>query len=273
MRETLDHAGAGAGVPESDHSEPHLVEPIRELEPLMAKIMAQDRAEPGRQTRNEVRHWTTSDLRSRGWSNGLIEKLLGEPDRTIPNRYRKSSRISAYLVERTLQAEQDPVFLAAVGKTQARRETARRAATTRLRNAIQWAASTKILLQCPTRSLDELQQVAVVTRNAFLFRVSRNHEELELLPDPRELDRPTLDHLCANLLRHECSDYDETLMETFGKTGRDPAMNIIRLRLNREIALQWPALQEECGRKIQETGLVEPRTPDNRQQAELPLPD
>ena len=167
----------------------------------MAKIMAQDRAEPDRQTRNGVRHWTTSDLRSRGWSNGLIEKLLGEPDRTIPNRYRKSNRINAYLVERTLQAEQDPVFLAAVGKTQARREAARRAATTRLRNAIQWAASTKILLQCPTRSLDELQQVAVVTRNAFLFRVSRNHEELELLPDPRELDRPTLDRLCANLLR------------------------------------------------------------------------
>lgn len=98
--------------------------------------------------------------------------------------------------------------------------------------------------------------MAVDYRNAFLLEVSRNHEDARLIPDPRELDRPTLDRLCVNLLRHEHTGYDDALAGTFGQTGRNPAIRVIRFRIHREIARRWPGLREECGLKITDTGLA-----------------
>ncbi len=90
----------------------------------------------------------------------------------------------------------------------------------------------------PTRASERTTTGSRVT--AARAWLSRNHEDARLLPDPRELDQPTLDRLCVNLLRHEHTGYDDTLASTFGQTGRNPAIRVIRFRIHRGIARQWP---------------------------------
>lgn len=160
-----------------------------------------------------------------------------------------------YSMKRVMTAEMAPGFLEFQVRREARRSDGRRAAETRRRNAAQWAAETPVLLECPTHSLKDLQRMAVNRRNKFLESLDWRYRPSGLLPEPRCLDQETLDRLCANLLRHECSDYDEALADTFGRTGRDLAIRIIRARIHREIALRWPALARECDLKAAQAGV------------------
>jgi hypothetical protein len=68
------------------------------------------------------------DLRARGWGPTMVERLLGQPDRLVPNpRYRSAAPMRLYAVERVEAAEATPEFQAA------RAAAARRsAATTRV---------------------------------------------------------------------------------------------------------------------------------------------
>ncbi len=166
-----------------------------------------------------------------------------------------------YRMERVQEAEQDPRFLTTISRREKRQAAGRKSVETRRKSAIQWAASTPIFLECPTSSLDSLTQMAADSRNGFLLQLDPDchHEPVELLTHPRHLDSDTLARLCTNLLRHECSDYDEALAMSFSRTGIHLAVEIIRVRIHREIAHWWPSLKNECWEKIDESGLdIEP---------------
>jgi hypothetical protein len=162
-----------------------------------------------------------------------------------------------YSRERVEAAEAAKKFQENLQRAQGRRQAALKAAETRRRNAVRWAARTEILLHCPTRSMRELQGESVTHRNEHAGRSRRNREnpDFEHMPQPSMLDRETLDRLCVNFLRHQCSDYDFTLAETFGQTGKETAIDVIRLRIYREIARRWPDLENECRNKAAEIGL------------------
>jgi hypothetical protein len=53
-----------------------------------------------------------SELLRRGWTKGLIEKLLGKPDQLMPNpHHRRGPKMRLYARARVLQAEASPDFL------------------------------------------------------------------------------------------------------------------------------------------------------------------
>lgn len=53
----------------------------------------------------------------------------------------------------------------------------------------------------------------------------------------------------VNFLRHECSHYDALLAETFGKTGREEAIDLIRRKVLDAIADAYPDLAFEAYRQ------------------------
>ena len=205
---------------------------------------------------------TVSTLKERGWTDRLIQALLGEPDQLAPNpHYSSAAPMRLYLRQRIEEAEQHPTFTEALNKFRARREAGRKSANTRIRKAVQWAANTPIPFRCPTRSIRELNAVSMEARNELAdirHRPSDDHDWDDDYESPplsrRSSDQDSLARITVNFLRHECSSYDFTLAETFGKSGKALAITVIRLRIYREIARHWPVLKAECNRKIAELG-------------------
>ena len=66
-----------------------------------------------------------SELLRRGWTQGLIEKLLGAPDQLERNpHYRGGPKMRLYARTRVLQAEASAAFRAVQGLREARRRGA-----------------------------------------------------------------------------------------------------------------------------------------------------
>jgi hypothetical protein len=69
-----------------------------------------------------------SELLRRGWTQGLIEKLLGKPDQLMPNPHHRSGpKMRLYARTRVLQAEASPDFRALQEGRPARRRGAQKA--------------------------------------------------------------------------------------------------------------------------------------------------
>ena len=69
-----------------------------------------------------------SELLRRGWTQGLIEKLLGKPDQLMTNPHHRSGpKMRLYARARVLQAEASPDFRAMQGVREARRRGTQKA--------------------------------------------------------------------------------------------------------------------------------------------------
>ena len=69
-----------------------------------------------------------AQLKRRGWTDKLINDLLGAPDRTAPNPvYRSTARMRLYQRQRVEAAEQHPTFIQHLNKSANRRRTAAKA--------------------------------------------------------------------------------------------------------------------------------------------------
>src|SRR5262249_27246067 len=90
---------------------------------------------------------TQSTLLERGWSKGLIKKLLGDPDKLVPNpHYRSGPKMKLYEKTRIEEAEQSTVFLKFKTDAPRRRESARTQKQQRRRALINLLASASV---CP----------------------------------------------------------------------------------------------------------------------------
>jgi hypothetical protein len=69
-----------------------------------------------------------SELLRRGWTHGLIKKLLGDPDQLERNPHHRSGpKMRLYARTRVLQAEASAAFRAVQGLREARRRVAQKA--------------------------------------------------------------------------------------------------------------------------------------------------
>ena len=251
----------GHAPSETDPAEPHEAPLLENAEKLFPPGPLPAARQPDRNWPKEpgsTGACTGSTLKQRGWTPTLIHDLLGPPDSTTPNpHFRNAAPMQLYSQERVEAAEAAGKFQQNPQGVQGRRQAALKAAETRSRNAVRWATRTEIFPHRPTHSMRELQEKSVIHRNEHAERSPRNREnpDFEYMPQPSRLDRETLDRLCVNFPRHECSDYACTLAETFGQTGKETAIGVIRLRIYREITRRWPDLEGERRIKAAEIGL------------------
>lgn len=65
-----------------------------------------------KEQKEKIEYHTQSTLLERGWSKGLIKRLLGDPDKLVPNpHYRAAPKMKLYTKRRIEEAEQSEAFL------------------------------------------------------------------------------------------------------------------------------------------------------------------
>ena len=98
----------------------------------------QPRGRPGRVARPKKRRTlTASQLKERGWTEGLIRSVLGAPDKRRKNpNYRSAAPLRLYFLGRVLDAEQEPSVrarLQRIAELRPQRSTAAKEAAARFR--------------------------------------------------------------------------------------------------------------------------------------------
>ncbi|QGV77821.1 hypothetical protein [Streptomyces ficellus] len=190
---------------------------------------------------------TFTGLRERGWTDGMVRELLGEPDvqGRDPRRW-SVAPVRLFLLARVEAVERTPEF-AACSAAAGRGGAAARAGAERRRQAV-LAALRAEPIRVPRLPRAELERRAVRHRRL----VSGEPPGGGGGPGPGAVRPGSPGALAAwqvDYLRHVLSRYDALLDGLFGATGRAEAERLLRERVYGAIARAYPWLAAECGRR------------------------
>jgi len=203
-------------------------------------------------------HISAAGLLTRGWTRGMVRRLLGEPDLLRTNsHFPAAPQIRLYRVERVEAAEQSEEFKTVAAAAVRRSVAAKVAAQRRRREVLAriTAEPIEVLRLAPRR----LEQLAVEYRRrrdeekrAYERPSHVAGEATDTSADHRAPNRPVPDHWKVDYLRHRLTRYDELLDGVRGSTGRSAAEELLRRRIYAAIAEAYPDLERECERQLSE---------------------
>ena len=179
-----------------------------------------------------------------GFSERLVQELLGEPDATKPNPYWKAGAPMRLYDPARVEAAKKRREWKAYQPTRARRKAAGRKVSDEKRTETkEWAETVNIRFKKRTP-----KNVQGARKSGFEHWAKMQYADDPYFAKPRfkDIDGETLDRWAVNCLRHKFMDYDKRLFETFGKTGAREAYAIIRRRCLDMIAERFPAFAAEC---------------------------
>jgi hypothetical protein len=191
-------------------------------------------------------HLSAAGLRARGWTAGMIRRLLGEPDLRRANPFfRTAPPTRLYGVERVEAAERSEEFRALSAAAARRSAAVKEAALRRRREVLARIAAEPI--EVPALAPERLEDLAVEFRDRLDghgHRPSGTGAGPGARSSDRELDRWKVDYL-----RHLLARYDDILDELSGRTGRAAAEELLRRRVYAAISQAYPDLARECERR------------------------
>lgn len=174
---------------------------------------------------NQKKYYRSSELKQRGWTEGLIKKFLPKPDETKTNPVIKSAApMKLYKIKRVERIEKSEKFIKEMENISRRKIAARKAVETKTAKIIEWANSVKI--NVPTLNKDKLLKKAI------------NHYEQFHDTCVGSFDDEFASRISTNYIRHECTNYDMVLVVLDGKVGRSKAYEIIKEKVNQTIKNQ-----------------------------------
>lgn len=187
---------------------------------------------------------TKSRLKSeRGWSDRAMEVLLGPCDVESPNpHYGCAAPMKLYRIARILKAERTLKFARFRDAKERRSKAAQEAAERKTEKLLDEIGS----LEIEVPRIDNYKQLACEHYNNLW--ASRGRDKYATVNDNKEF----LDRISVNFLRHEMSDYEESLVGVRGAVGAQDARIWVKERVLGEIAVTYPELAEECRRQIVE---------------------
>jgi hypothetical protein len=187
---------------------------------------------------------TKSDLKARGWTESLIDAVLGEPDQLRKNPHHRSGPpMQLFEHDRVVAKETEPEFVAAQAKRASRQQAARKGVNTKRRKLTQKIDKITV----PQLELEVLLDAAINHFNERQRAKPRDYPG-EQVAD-RNSDSTFLVRIQVNYLRHRESDYDDVLDGAHGRIGLTGSYARLRLRVLDAIAKQYPHLAEECRRQ------------------------
>jgi hypothetical protein len=195
---------------------------------------------------DDRQHLSVSALKERGWTDTMVKRLLGEPDKTAKNpHYSSAPRTRLYALDRIQQVEADPEWR---DKIAARREVRRAKDAARCE---EWDRYQK---QCRAELERFLETVTVVVfdrdlNREQLLRFGHQHAH-ELATSRGYVPRMTEEQAAVNYLRHQCSDYEETLAHDYRTTYAPRAPKRTRKELETMPPDRGPSLYREISRKV-----------------------
>jgi hypothetical protein len=167
----------------------------------------------------------SSELKRRGWTEGMIKKFLPKPDETKTNPIVKcAAPMKLYKIKRVERIEKSEKFIKAMESISKRKAAARKAVETKTAKTIEWANSIKF--NVPTFNRDKLQKKAIYHYEQF-------HDTCV-----GSIDDEFAARISTNYIRHECTNYERVLGALGGKVGRAKAYEIIKGKVNQAIVDQ-----------------------------------
>ncbi|MGH6815576.1 MAG: hypothetical protein ACREC6_07725 [Hyphomicrobiaceae bacterium] len=188
---------------------------------------------------------TKTNLKERGWTEGLIRKCLGDPHKTSPNpHYSSAAPVKLYLEERVKAAEGTPEFAAAKAIA-ASRSRSSRAVADRNRAAL-LVEIESVAIVIPTLTERELCRRAIASWEDW----NAGYDRFD--GDGRDADLKTVRRWMVNYLRHECTEYDVHIAGLFKRIGKQQAYKKLKARILDAIADKFVYLADECRRQKME---------------------
>lgn len=185
---------------------------------------------------------TKSEVKSRGWTDKLVEQFLPEPDEIKVNPiYKCASPMKLYNISRVKRIERTKKFQTALEESRGRRSGAKKAVATKLDKTRAYLDSLNI--EVPKLSWAKLRKNACDSYNDHRWSFA------DFEPANRDSDEHFLHRIMVNYLRHEMSSYEMNLGEVFGKVGVSEAYLEINRKIYDAIASQYGSLEEECKRQ------------------------
>lgn len=183
----------------------------------------------------------------RFWTDALIRRYLGHPDRLVTNpHYRSGPPMALYDLTRVIACEQQPEVAAALQRVAERRprrqRTAQDVAQRKRQAVLDWVRSLSIRL--PSLSHNQLIRQACEHYNELWEERGRSDKYATPSDDPAFLAR-----IAVNYLRHACSPYEDHLNDLFGQIGATEGRPLLKQRVLTAIARQYPDLAAECRRQ------------------------
>lgn len=186
-----------------------------------------------------------SNLFERGWTSGMVNKFLPNPDQLKPNpHYKKSPPMKLYSLEKVEQVEITDLFRIAKEKADKRREAAQKSIVTKVAKTMSYVEQ-EVEVKVPYMKKESLIEAACNSYNDW----KSWHENWDGDLATKKSDSLFLQRICVNYLRHEMTEYDYYLNEVHGKVGIDNAYFAIREKVFAAISEMYPWLAAECKRQ------------------------
>lgn len=190
---------------------------------------------------------TVAALKERGWTDGKIRTVLGEPDRKVVNmHYRSAAPLRLYALKRVTAAEQSPEWQEWLQKTLARRQkqsetfkaiaAAKREAliAATLQNLEFWPPQVTTKRQLTRMALDHYRHQKEAFNNERGF-----FDDPVTVPSPSDPEfHQFRERVTLNMLRHEFSSYDALCNGLAGEIGRTEAYDALRPHID-GMAASW----------------------------------
>ncbi|MEI5523394.1 hypothetical protein WB401_01285 [Streptomyces brasiliscabiei] len=214
---------------------------------------------------NGQRFVSLAGLRIRGWTGGMVHRLLGAADRLGTNaRFGDAPRVRLYRLERVEEAERGEAFRSVAADSQRRSEAVRAAMRRRRDEVLERIGDEPI--DVPRLDPDRLTLRAVEHRTRREAEWGRREAPRERPGDGEAVAggpaaRPSLDPWKVDYLRHRLGHYDQLLEAWPGHgrgSGRAEAVTLLRERICAAIAEAYPVLAQECERQARDQGVGPP---------------
>ena len=183
----------------------------------------------------------------------MIERMLGNPDRTAPNpKSRKAAPMKFWALERVLAAESSEDFTAIQAKAAKRSAAMTTSAAVRIEAMLRDVEAMSITMRpVPTEHIED------EAKRAWKERDARGRSERQ---SAGESDAAFTRRIVVNYARHQLTTYDRALEETAERVGATAARERIRQRIYGVIAEAYPHLRKECERQMRHRGVTAPGT-------------
>jgi len=195
----------------------------------------------------KIEYLTMTDLGKRGWSKGLIAKLLGEPDRTSRNQYRRAAPVKLWEKVRVESAERHEPFL--------RHQQMRPSMVVRSRSSAE-RRKEELLDSIRDIQIDVVRwPLRQVRMAALASQEMRNIDRRDYFSSVDDADEGTKSRWMVNFIRHHLCTYDQELTSVANHVGVRDAVDHIRRRVYEKIADIYPELADECVRQADARGI------------------
>ena len=204
-----------------------------------------------RKTQKEKEQYVSlKGLKAEGWTDKLIQKFLGNPDKTARNpMFASAAPVKLYSRTRVQSVSQTPEFPEEKQKADARKKGAQKAVSTK-KDALM-AEIEKLEIQVKILPFEKVKSLAIDAYNDHKAYISMEYGHDCEFASKKNNDKNFLDRIVVNFIRHELTSYDHSLEIIAGKVGASLALAEIRRKVYAAIAEAYPVYAEECKRQLE----------------------